>query len=563
MKNKSLLIRTIIIVVIFLVGVYLVFGPRRIPNSSDFTWTGIKTNLSENINLGLDLRGGSHLVMRVKTDDYLKVLTENNAQAAETAAKDAKLPVTASSVVTENNTYQINLNVSDASQSAAIIEEVKKKVDLANWTESQNATSISWSLPLQAQDLLKRQAVDQALKIIDSRINAFGVKEPTLQKYGAETSGQILLQMPGVDDPERVKSLLRAESNLQLMKVVGPGSPSPVTTYNTEAEAKQSLGGNVPANRRIMIYRERDEPTSSANKAADNNKTPPKYVVVEFPAVVDGSELRDASAVSRTGSEGDYQISFSLKPAGAQKFGEWTGKNINNYMGVALNDEIKSVAYIKSQIFDSGEISGKFTKTSAEDLALTLKSGALPAKIEYQEERTVGPSLGADSIEAGVEASLGGLAFIVVFMLFYYRGSGINAVVALILNLLLTMAALILIKSTLTLPGIAGLILGIGMAVDSNVLIFERIREELRAGRSVAEAIGLGFDRAFVTIIDTHLTTIISSAILYLNGTGPIRGFAVTLVLGLLINLFSAVFVSRTIFMWLLERNPDAKTVSI
>lgn len=563
MKNKSLLIRTIIIVVIFLVGVYLVFGPRRIPNSSDFTWTGIKTNLSENINLGLDLRGGSHLVMRVKTDDYLKVLTENNAQAAETAAKDAKLPVTASSVVTENNTYQINLNVSDASQSAAIIEEVKKKVDLVNWTESQNATSISWSLPIQMQDVMKRQAVDQALKIIDSRINAFGVKEPTLQKYGAETSGQILLQMPGVDDPERVKKLVGEDSKLELMKVVGPGSPAPPTTYNTEAEAKQSLGGTIPANRRIMTYRERDEPTSSANKAADNNKTPPKFVVVEYPAVVDGSELRDAAAVSRTGSEGDYQISFSFKPAGAQKFGEWTGKNINNYMGVALNGEIKSIAYIKSQIFDSGEISGKFTKTSAEDLALTLKSGALPAKIEYQEERTVGPSLGADSIEAGVEASLGGLAFIVVFMLFYYRGSGINAVVALILNLLLTMAALILIKSTLTLPGIAGLILGIGMAVDSNVLIFERIREELRAGRSVTEAIGLGFDRAFVTIIDTHLTTMISSAILYLNGTGPIRGFAVTLVLGLLINLFSAVFVSRTIFMWLLERNPDAKTVSI
>lgn len=563
MKNKSLLIRTIITVVIFLVGVYLVFGPRRAPNASDFTWSGIKTNLSENINLGLDLRGGSHLVMRVKTDDYLKVLTENNAQAAETAAKDAKLPVTGSSTKAENGTYEITLNVSDASQSAAIIEEVKKKVDLVNWTESQNATSISWSLPLQIQDLLKRQAVDQALKIIDSRINAFGVKEPTLQKYGAETSGQILLQMPGVDDPERIKNLVGADSKLELMKIVGPGNPSPVTTYNTEAEAKQSLGGTVPANRKILTYRERDEPTTSANKAADNNKTPPKFVVVEYPSVVDGSELRDAAAVSRTGSEGDYQISFSFKPAGAQKFGEWTGKNINNYMAVVLNGEVKSAAYIKSQIFDSGEISGKFTKTSAEDLALTLKSGALPAKIEYQEERTVGPSLGADSIEAGVEASLGGLAFIVVFMLFYYRGAGVNAVVALILNLLLTLAALILIKSTLTLPGIAGLILGIGMAVDSNVLIFERIREELRAGRGVPEAIALGFDRAFVTIIDTHLTTIISSAILYLNGTGPIRGFAVTLVLGLLINLFSAVFVSRTIFMWLLERNPEAKTVSI
>ncbi len=563
MKNKSLWTRTIITIVIFLVGVYLVFGPRRMPTGADFTWTGIKANLSENINLGLDLRGGSHLVMRVKTDDYLKVLTENNAQAAETAAKDAKLPVTASTTKAENGVYEITLSVSDASQSAAIIEEVKKKVDLVNWTESSNATSISWNLPLQMQDVMKRQAVDQALKIIDSRINAFGVKEPTLQKYGAESSGQILLQMPGVDDPERIKNLVGADSKLELMKVVGPGSPAPPTTYNTEAEAKQSLGGNVPANRRIMTYRERDEPTSSANKAADNNKTPSKFVVVEYPAVVDGSELRDAAAVSRTGSESDYQISFSFKPAGAQKFGEWTGKNINNYMGVALNGEIKSIAYIKSQIFDSGEISGKFTKTSAEDLALTLKSGALPAKIEYQEERTVGPSLGADSIEAGVEASLGGLAFIVVFMLFYYRGAGVNAVIALVLNLLLTMAALILIKSTLTLPGIAGLILGIGMAVDSNVLIFERIREELSAGRSVAESIALGFDRAFVTIIDTHLTTMISSAILYLNGTGPIRGFAVTLVLGLVINLFSAVFVSRTIFMWLLERNPDAKTVSI
>ncbi len=549
--------------VIFLVGVYLVFGPRRMPTGADFTWTGIKANLSENINLGLDLRGGSHLVMRVKTDDYLKVLTENNAQAAVTAATDAKLPVTGSTTKAENGTYEITLNVSDASQSAAIIEEVKKKVDLVNWTESQGTNTISWSLPLQIQDVLKRQAVDQALKIIDSRINAFGVKEPTLQKYGAETSGQILLQMPGVDDPERIKNLVGADSKLELMKIVGPGNPSPVTTYNTEAEAKQSLGGNVPPNRKVLPYSERDEPTNSANKAADNNKKPVKYVVVEYPSVVDGSELRDAAAVSRTGSEGDYQISFSFKPGGAQKFGDWTGKNINNYMAVVLNNEVKSAAYIRQQIFDSGEISGKFTKTSAEDLALTLKSGALPAKIEYQEERTVGPSLGADSIEAGVEASLGGLAFIVVFMLFYYRGAGVNAVIALILNLLLTMAALILIKSTLTLPGIAGLILGIGMAVDSNVLIFERIREELRAGNSVATAIGLGFDRAFVTIIDTHLTTMISSAILYLNGTGPIRGFAVTLVLGLLINLFSAVFVSRTIFMWVLERNPEAKTVSI
>jgi preprotein translocase subunit SecD len=279
--------------------------------------------------------------------------------------------------------------------------------------------------------------------------------------------------------------------------------------------------------------------------------------------VVDGSELRTASAVSRTGSPDDYQIAFSFKPGGAQIFGEWTGKNINQYMGVVLNNEVKSIAYIKSQIFDSGEISGRFTKQSAEDLALTLRSGSLPAKIEYQEERTVGPSLGEDSIRSGVTASVGGLIFVMIFMVFYYRGSGINAVIALLLNMLLTLGAMVWFGATLTLPGIAGLILGIGMAVDSNVLIFERIREELKAGNPVSKAVDLGFDRAFVTIIDTHITTIISSLLLFIFGTGPIRGFAVTLILGLLINLFSAVYVSRTIFIWLLNRKQKVETLSI
>lgn len=559
MKNSSLWIRTAIIIVITLIGIYLVFGPRRVPVANDFTWNGIKNNLAENINLGLDLKGGSHLVMRVKTDDYLKRLTENNAQAALTAAQDAKLPVTGNSVVAERGAYSVTLNVSDASQTQAVIEEVKKKVDFANWTESTSGGNVTWSLPGNIQTVLKNQAVEQALKIIESRINAFGVKEPTLQRHGAESSGQILLQMPGVDDPERVKKLIGAESNLALMKIVSPPNPSPVQTYPTEEAAKQSLGGTVPANRRVLPYADRD----AAATNDPQNPQPKQYVVVEYPAVVDGSELRDAAAVSRTGNDSDYQITFSFKPAGAQKFGDWTGKNIGNYMAVVLNGEVKSAAYIKSQIFDSGEISGNFTKATADDLALTLKSGALPAQIEYQEERTVGPSLGADSIAAGVRASVGGLIFVIIFMLFYYRGSGVNAVIALILNMLLTMAALIVFDSTLTLPGIAGLILGIGMAVDSNVLIFERMREELGAGQTVAKAVEIGFDRAFITIIDTHITTIISAIILYMYGSGPIRGFAVTLILGLLINLFSAVFVSRTIFLWLLERNPDMKKLSI
>ncbi len=559
MKNKSLWIRTVLIIAVTLVGIYLVFGPRRIPTTSDFTFQGIKNNLAANINLGLDLRGGSHLVMRVKTDEYLKKLTDNNAQAALTAAQDAKLPVAGNSVVAENGNYSISLQISDPAQSQAVIEEVKKKVDLVNWTESTSGDTVTWSLPSNVQTVLKNQAVEQALRIIDSRINAYGVKEPTLQRHGAESAGQILLQMPGVDDPERIKKIIGAESRLELMKIVSPPNPSPFQKYPTEEAAKQSLGGTVPGNRLVLPYKEKGAETTTP-PAEDK---PKEFVVVEYPAVVDGSELRDASANQGRGGGDEFEINFSFKPVGAQKFGEWTGKNINNYMAVVLNDEVKSAAYIKSQIFDSGQITGKFSQQDADDLALTLRSGALPAEIEYQEERTVGPSLGADSIRSGVTASLAGLIFIVVFMLIYYRGSGVNAVIALLLNLLLTLAALIMIDSTLTLPGIAGLILGIGMAVDSNVLIFERMREELRAGRDVAKAVTMGFDRAFITIIDTHVTTILSAIILYLYGSGPIRGFAVTLILGLLINLFSAVFVSRTIFKWLLERNPELKKLSI
>jgi preprotein translocase subunit SecD len=264
--------------------------------------------------------------------------------------------------------------------------------------------------------------------------------------------------------------------------------------------------------------------------------------------------LRTATAAQSRAGGDEYEIDFSLKKTGADKFGAWTGANINEYMGVVLNDEVKSIAFIKGQIFDQGQITGKFTKQDADDLVLTLRSGALPAGIQYQEERTVGPSLGADSIRSGVRASLLGLVLVVAFMLIYYRGAGINAVVALLLNMILMLAGLIMFNATLTLPGIAGIILTIGMAVDSNVLIFERIREEIRSGKTIPSAIEQGFGHAFVTIIDTHVTTIVSSLFLYAFGAGPIRGFAVTLVIGLLVNLFSAVYVSRTIFMWLLSR---------
>lgn len=557
MKKKNVLQRTIIIVIVTLVGIYIVIGPRRRPSLQDFTWSGVKTNLAQNIKLGLDLKGGSHLVMRVKVEEFLKTLTETNANAVRKAVQDAGQPVKEVRTEVGDGTYRIILDANDASQLSAMQETVTQKVGLEEWSASTSGNSIIWTLTPTSQRALADQATEQAKRIIESRLDAVGVAEPVVQRHGSQTAYQILVQMPGIQDPERVKQLLKAESKLELVKVISPPNPN-LATYTTEEEAKATLGGTVPANRRVLPYMERAELAETAGQAQAQKK----WVVVESPAVVDGNELRTASATQGQGGA-DYQISFALKPTGAQKFGAWTGANINEYMGVVLNDEVRSIAFIQSQIFDSGQISGRFTKESAEDLALILRSGALPAPIEYQEERTVGPSLGADSIRSGVRASVFGLLFVVLFMLFYYRGSGINAVVALILNMILMLAALIVFEATLTLPGIAGIILTIGMAVDSNVLIFERIREELKTGKTVASAIDQGFARAFVTIIDTHVTTIISSLFLFVFGTGPLRGFAVTLVLGLVINLFSAVYVSRTIFMWQLSRKRKLETLSI
>jgi preprotein translocase subunit SecD len=568
MKKKNLLQRTVIITVVTLLGLYIVIGPRHRPHLRDFSWSGIKSTLRDNIHLGLDLKGGSHLVMRVKTEEFLKHLTESNAVAAQNAAKDAGFEIKQARGEATPGTYRVILEPADRSKVSEIQAAVEKKVELSDrlgWVFSSSGGQGVWSLTAAAQRTLADDATQQALKIIETRINALGVAEPTLQTHGAQSSHQILLQMPGVTDPERVKKLLAGESRLELAHIVSPPSPSPSQTYATREEAIASLnsGGNIPANRRVLPYIERMELTN-ANSQNPGEQKPTKWVVVEAPAIVDGSELRNASAIpTRAGGSDEYEINFSLKKNGADKFGAWTGANINEYMGVVLNDEVKSIAFIKSQIFDSGQIEGRFTKQSADDLALTLRSGALPAPIEYLEERTVGPSLGQDSINSGVRASLVGLALVVLFMLFYYRGSGINAVVALILNMILMMAGLILFGATLTLPGIAGIILTIGMAVDSNVLIFERIREELRTGKTIPSAVDQGFGRAFITIIDTHVTTIISSLFLFVFGTGPIRGFAVTLVIGLLVNLFSAVFVSRTIFIWHLGRKQKVESLSI
>jgi preprotein translocase subunit SecD len=560
MKKRNLLQRSIIIAIITLIGLYVVIGPHgRRPHARDFTPTGIKENLAQNIHLGLDLKGGSHLVMRVKVEEYLKRLTEDSVIAAQNFAKEAGFDVKEAHAETTGGNYRVVLQVGDPSKTKEIRDLVEPKVDLretSGWSFSASGNTLTWTLSGSAQRTLADAATEQALKIIETRINAVGVTEPTLQRHGGQNSHEILLQMPGIQDPEHVKKLLVGQSHLELVHVVSTPAPGSVQTYASEAEATASLnsGGKIPANRRVLPYSERPELAGQDANANPNAQAAKKWVVVESPAIIDGAQLRSATAnQSRAGAD-EYEIDFALKDAGSKKFGEWTGANINEYMGVMLDNEVKSIAFIKGQIFDQGQITGRFSKQSADDLALTLRSGALPAPLEYQEERTVGPSLGADSIRSGVRASLLGLTLVVLFMLIYYRGSGINAVVALLLNMILMLAGLIIFGATLTLPGIAGIILTIGMAVDSNVLIFERIREEIRSGKTIPSAVEQGFGHAFVTIIDTHVTTIVSSLFLYAFGAGPIRGFAVTLVLGLLVNLFSAVYVSRTIFIWLLSR---------
>ncbi len=551
--NKKLRTRGIIIGLLTVVSLVIMFGPwnkhkgTSLSAGDFFNPAKLGQNLTENIRLGLDLRGGTHLVMQVQAEEYLKGITEGNRQKSVAELKkdgiqftDVKTPTTGVLVV----------ETPDASKHSEIREKLLPLFGSDVWevSTSTNPASVTFKLLSSAADRFRREATEQAKTIIEQRINQFGVAEPTIQLHGRQEDHQILVQMPGVDNPERVKELIKGEARLELKAVVPPG-----TLFKTRDEAIASLGGTVPSDRDILPINE---------KRFDGTVMDGFYIVEKTP-VITGTDLRDARGVPGQSGPG-YRVTFSLKPGADEVFGNWTEKNIGNLLAIVLSDQIKSAPSIRGKIIDTGEITGNFGKQEAEDLGLVLRSGALPAKVVYLEERTVGPSLGADSIRQGVVASVVGLGLVVLFMLFYYRFSGVNAVIALVLNLVILLAGLALFGATLTLPGIAGVILLIGMAVDSNVLIFERIREELRAGKIVSSAVDTGFSKALVTIIDTHVTTIVSAAFLYFFGTGPVRGFAVTLTIGLLANLFTAVYVSRSMFMWEINRGGRrAETLSI
>ncbi len=561
--RENVLQRAIVILVVTLGCLYVTLIGWRSPRLDDFkSLDQIKRNLAANIKLGLDLKGGSHLVMQVMADEAVQKMTDDNVEKARAILENIGISVKEAKRLSAT---QLAIAIADAGRAGEARDKLLEDFGKSEWTASVSGDTLTFTLSERVAQEYRRRAVEQAMLIIESRINAFGVAEPTLQRYGAEQSHQILLQLPGVDDPERVKKTLVLESNLELRPVDGA-----YRTYATLEEARLAIGGRTDVEALPLDERDDDETLDEDGQPLPKRRAQPKpdaptqFLLVSKTPIVVGKDLRDAFASSGSlDGEGDYRIVFKLKDEGAKKFGDWTGQNIGKGLAIVLNGRVKSAPTIRGQIRETGEITGNFTKASAEDLALVLRSGALPARIVYLEERTVGPSLGADSIRQGVAASIAGLLFILLFMVAYYRLSGVNAIISLILNLVMLLAVMVMFGAVLTLPGIAGVILTIGMAVDSNVLIFERIREELKAGKPVLNAVELGFDKAFVTILDTHVTTVVSSLILFVFGTGPIRGFAVTLLAGLLANIFTATFVSKTMFGYVLSRSERPSELSI
>jgi len=539
--NKNLLWKTALIIGILLVFLFGIFG---IPKS--FTGQGLLAAIQDRIHLGLDLRGGTHLILQVQVNDAVNADSDHAIERLKEDLKNAKLNYAEISKPDPvNHPEQIVIKgvpPESSSDLRRIITDRLPEYDLASGAEN------TWTLSMKPGQLteLKNRAVTQAIETIRNRIDQLGVSEPVIEEHGLGQY-QILVQLPGVDDPARVKEIMQSTAMLEIRQAIGGPFP-------TEAAAMEAHNGVLPPDSILLKGR---PVTSGPN---DQNVADVYYLVSRASAVT-GRDLRDAQ--QGRDENGRPMVSFNLTGEGGRRFYAFTSAHVQDRLAVVLDNKVMEVATIQEAIRDQGRITGSFTEQQAKDLALVLRSGALPAGIKYLEERTVGPSLGADSIREGVRAAVVGMLAVLIFMLVYYRGAGINADLALILNLVILLGFLGFSGATLTLPGIAGLILTVGMGVDSNVLIFERIREELRNGKTPPSAVEQGFGHAWITIVDTHVTTIVSAFILFMFGTGPVKGFAVTLTFGLLANLFTAVFVSRVIFDAILNRKQRGEALSI
>jgi preprotein translocase subunit SecD len=484
--------------------------------------------------LGLDLKGGVHLVLRVQTDDAVRLETETTADRLREQMRAANL---GSATVTPVSPTEFRVEGVPPDQDPAfrqLLTDVEPLFD-----RSSGAGTYTFTMRVNIAAQLRDEAVTQARQTIDRRVNELGVAEPVIARHSA--ADQILVQLPGVTDVARAKEIIRSTALLEL-KLVEQGP------FSDEAQARQAYGGNLPPDLQILPG------TTGGTQPGDLPGTV-YYVVRRVPAVT-GRDLRN----SRTtiDQNGRPAVNFTFNNEGASKFGTFTQANINRSLAIVLDNRVQTAPTINSRIDAEGIIEGVFTQQEASDLSLKLRSGALPASLTYLEERTVGASLGRDSIRSGVTAALGGLTLVVLFILVYYKLSGLNAMMSIVVNLVILLGLMAYFGAVMTLPGIAGFILTIGMGVDSNVLIFERIKEELQANRSPKQAVAAGFDRVFWTIVDTHVASLIAAAFLFQFGTGPIRGFATTLVIGLLSNVFTAMFVSRTLFELVLSRRAAA-----
>jgi len=536
--NKTLLTKLGLIIGILLIFLFGIFG---VPKS--LSREGLVAAMADRIHLGLDLRGGTHLILQVQVNDAVNVDAQNAMEILKQQMRNHKIDYTEITQSDPQNPDHIVLKGVQASSRTDLLGIVKDHLPEYSISGGANDT---WNLAMQPQMLteLKNKAVTQAIETIRNRIDQLGVSEPTIAPHGLGQY-QILVQLPGVDDPARVKDIMQSTAMLEIKQSLGG-------PFSSEQAALQDKGGILPAD--AILLPGHSQPGTEAEG--------PAWYLVSRISAVSGKDLRDAQP-SRD-QNGQPSVSFTLTTEGGQRFYNFTSAHVGDSLAVVLDNKVQEVANIKEAIRDRGEISGgRMSEQQSKDLSMILRSGALPAGIKYLQEITVGPSLGADSIRAGVRAAIVGMVAVLIFMLIYYRGAGINADVALILNLIILLGFMGYFEAVLTLPGIAGVILTVGMGVDSNVLIFERIREELRNGKTPSSAVDQGFSHAWITIVDTHVTTIVSAAILFIFGTGPVRGFATTLTFGLLANLFTAVFVSRVIFDWILTRKQRGEALSI
>jgi len=504
-------------------------------------WRGIHKPallMDKQLKLGLDLKGGVHLVLRVNTDDALRIETETEMERLREEL--TKRGVMYTNIAAPDSTHFRVEGVSQA-QEATFRQAVTDQNVQTNFDRSSGVNgTYTFTMKPNIQVSLREEAVVQGRETIERRVNELGVTEPSIAQQG-QNGDQILVQLPGVTDVEKAKEIIRNTGLLEL-KIVEQG---PAATREALMQNGQAPGG-------MEIVAGASTPGDAAGTV---------FYLVRRVAAVTGKDLRNAR---QTVDENNQPaVGFTLTNDGAQRFGKVTAENVGRQLAIILDGRVQSAPRIESKISSDGRITGSFTQEEVQNLALILRSGALPARMDYLEEQTIGPSLGADSIRSGVTASVVGLLLVISFMLVYYKLSGVNAVVALVFNLVILLGLMAYIGAVMTLPGIAGFVLTMGIGVDSNVLIFERIKEELAAQRGVRASINAGFARVFWTLVDTHVAALISCAFLFQFGTGAIRGFAMTLVIGLISNLFTSIFVSKTLFEVVLARRHQVATLSI